>query len=243
MSNLPDFSLTTLVVGSGIWLLTLAVGMSLQIKLIRAIKQDRTTGWEIDFGHSVVMMIHFSFVTFYTITTYAIPNLLKNLWFYYISYTLRMLGNAEISYHSLTISFYKYVFIVHHNMIASIGELRMKKILLVVGIFNPIAGSLAYIFRPNYQAFESMHNNDRRFAQFDAEHDKYHVSSQQSNVSIPSRLFMCGYDDLDWDSTFEYFVNILTGVFCTGQVLLAMLIYSNLIEMLLYICIFRHIQR
>ena len=243
MITLPDLSLTTLVAGSGIWLLTLTVGMSLQIRLIRAIKEDRTTGWEIDFGHSVVMMIHFSFLTFYTITTYAIPNLLENLWFCYFFYTLRMLCVAEITNHSLIISFYKYVFIVHHNMIASIGELRMKNILLLVGITKPIAGTLAYIFRPNYHAFETIHNDDRRFAQFDAEHDKYYVSSQQSNISIPIRLFMCGYDDLDWDSTFEYFVNILTGVCCTGQVLMSMLTYSNLIEMILYICIFRHIQR
>ena len=242
MNSLPDFSLTTLVLGSGILLLTLSVGMCLQIKLIRAIKQDRTTGWEIDLGHSAVMMIHFSFATFYTISTYAIPNLHENPWFCYFSYTLRMLGLAEIINHSLMISFYKYPFIVHHNMITSIGELRMKRIVLLVGITKPIADSLSYIFRPNYQAFDSVHNKDCKI-QFGAEHDNNYHSSLQSKISIPSRLFMCGYDDLDWDSTFEYFVNILTGVFCTGQVLLAMLIYSNLIEVMLYICIFRHIQR
>ena len=242
MNTLPDFSLTTLVLGSGILLLTLSVGMCLQIKLIRAIKQDRTTGWEIDLAHSAVMMIHFSFATFYTISTYAIPNLHENSWFCYFSYTLRMLGLAEIINHSLMISFYKYLFIVHQDTIASIGGLRMKRIVLLVGITKPIADSLSYIFRPNFQAFDSIHDKDCKI-QFGAEHGSNYNSSQHSKISIPSRLFMCGYDDLEWNSTFEYFVNTLTGFCCSGQTVMAMLTYSNFIEMILYICIFRHIRR
>ena len=49
-------------IGFGILGFVFTIGMCLQIKTIKVLKQDRATAWEIDLSHSIVMMIHYSFV-------------------------------------------------------------------------------------------------------------------------------------------------------------------------------------
>ena len=147
-------------VGLVIFLIIFATGVFLQIKIIKAIRQDRTTDWEINLCHSIIMLVHFSFVIVFESTIHFIPNFDEYLenWACSATLFLRMLGAGEIMCHSLTISFYKYIFIVHHNMVIHIGIDRMKGILRFVYLLIPIGGALSYTFRPNFHAFESIHN-------------------------------------------------------------------------------------
>ena len=234
MDTSLEFDLTTLLAGGGILLVIFIIGVFLQIKIIKAIRQDRATAWEVDLGHSIVMMIHFSFIIFFNIITYIYPNLHLFIGkeFCYIALFLRMLGLTEIVGHSLVISFYKYIFIVHHNTITRIGQDRMKKILLLIYIINPLTGSLSYIFRPNLKAFKDIEDMC-----------PIHTSNKEPKIDTLSRLFMCGYDELEWNNGYDYFSNILLGLFCSCQTIVAMLTYTNIMEMFFYIGIFRHIGR
>ena len=230
MESVEEGDITTLV-GFGILLCIFTVGMFLQIKIIKGLKQDRTTAWEIDLSHSVVMMVHFSFVILFEIAIYTIPTLDAHHgnWVCSASFYLRMLGAGEIFFHSLIISFYKYLFIVHHFMVINIGPDRMKKILRCVYLLLLIGGSLSYTFRPNFRAFNSVHN----------------CGTQQSetDVDLPNRLFMCGTVDLKYNTIYDYVMNIATAMFCSVQTILAMLIYLNILEIFFYIGIFRHMKR
>ena len=234
MDSSLEFDLTTLLAGGGILLVIFIIGVFLQIKIIKAIRQDRATAWEVDLGHSIVMMIHFSFIIFFNIITYIFPNLHLYLGkeFCYLALGLRMLGATEIVGHSLVISFYKYIFIVHHNTITRIGQGRMKKILLLIYFINPITGSLSYIFRPNLKAFKAIED----MCPID-------TSNKEPKIDTLSRLFMCGYDELEWNNVYDYCSNILLGLFCSCQTIVAMLTYTNIMEMFFYIGIFRHIGR
>lgn len=240
MDSALEFDLTTLLVGGGILLVIFVIGVFLQIKIIKAIRQDRATAWEVDLGHSIVMMIHFSFIIFFNIITYIFPNLHLYLGkeFCYLALILRMLGVAEIVGHSLVISFYKYIFIVHHNTITRIGQERMKKILLLIYFINPITGSLSYIFRPNLKAFKAIED----MCPIDTSHQEPKIDQDQK-IGTLSRLFMCGYDELEWNNGYDYFSNSMLGLFCSCQTIVAMLTYTNVMEMFFYTGIFRHISR
>ena len=217
--------------GFSILLIVFAIGVFLQIKIIKALKQDRTTAWEIQLSHSIVMLLHFSFVIIFEIAIYSIRSLdtyLRN-WVCSATFFLRIVGTTEIICHSLMISFYKYIFIVHHNMAVKIGIDRMKKILCFVYLLFTVGNSLGYIFRPNTSAFNSVHN--------------CRVHQVQTKVDLSHQLFMCGIADHQYDGGYDDLMNIVTGAFCSIQTIIFMLIYLNILEIFLYISIFRHMKR
>ena len=224
------FDIATFI-GFGVFGLVFTVGMYLQIKTIKALKQDRATAWEIDLSHSVVMMIHFSFVIVFEGTVainLSLPTYLGE-WICSASFVLRMLGASLIFCHSVIISFYKYLFIVHHNMITNIGPDRMKKILCIMYLLLPISGCVSYLFRPNWVAMNAIHNCG--------------VKQVKADVNLANRLFMCGIGDVAYNDSYDYFMGTLTGIFCTTQIILFMLVFSNILEIFCYISIFRHIGR
>ena len=230
MDDNRKFDAATLL-GFCVLLIVFAIGVFLQIKIIKALKQDRTTAWEIQLTHSIVMLVHFSFVIIFESTIDFVPTLDTYLgtWICSATFLLRMFGAGEMIIHSLIISFYKYIFIVHHNMVLDIGIDRMKKILRFVYLLLLIGGSLSYTFRPNFRAFNSVHN----------------CGTQQSetDVDLPNRLFMCGTVDMKYNTIYDYVMNIATAMFCSVQTILAMLIYLNILEIFFYIGIFRHMKR
>ena len=225
-----EFDIATLL-GFCVLIFVFAIGVFLQIKIIKAVRQDRTTAWEIQLSHSIVMLVHFSFVIVFESSIHFIPDLNEYLenWVCSVIFLLRMVGAGEIMCHSLTISFYKYIFIVHHNMVVDIGIDRIKTILRFVYLLLPIGGALSYIFRPNFHAFKSIHNCG--------------ANPVKTEVDIPNRLFMCGTGGLESDDGYDYFINFLTGIFCSIQTIISMLIYLNILEVFFYIGIFRHIKR
>ena len=230
MDDNRKFDAATLL-GFCVLLIVFAIGVFLQIKIIKALKQDRTTAWEIQLTHSIVMLVHFSFVIIFESTIYFVPTLDTYLGKLFCSATflLRMLGAGEMIIHSLIISFYKYIFIVHHNMVLDIGIDRMKKILRFVYLLLLVGGPISYIFRPNFRAFNLIHNCG--------------VKQVKNEADLPHRLFMCGMIDLKYDDGYDYFMSILTGVFCSIQTIISMLLYLNILECIFYICIFRHMKR
>ena len=225
-----EFDINTLI-GFCVLLLVFAIGVFFQIKIIKALSQDRTTAWEIQLTHSIVMLVHFSFVIIFESTIDFVPTLDTYLgtWICSATFLLRMFGAGEMIIHSLIISFYKYVFIVHHNMVLDIGIDRMKNILRSVYLLLLVGGPLSYIYRPNFQAFNSVHNCG--------------VEHVKTETDLPHRLFMCGMVDLEYNDGYDYFMNILTGVFCSIQTIISMLLYLNILECIFYICIFRHMKR
>ena len=219
-------------IGFGILGFVFTIGMCLQIKTIKVLKQDPATAWEIDLSHSIVMMIHYSFVLVFEGTVAMdlnLPTYLGN-WIYSASFVLRMLGLSQISCKSLIISFYKYIFIVHQNMVTNIGEGRMKKVMCSVYLLIPIGGCVSYLFRPNFRSINAIHNcGVKELVQVDS--------------CLLSRTFMCGISKVEYINGYDYFMGFLTGFFCTTQIILFMLVFTNILEIFFYVGIFRHIGR
>ena len=218
-------------IGFGILGFVFIIGMCLQVKTIKVLRQDRATAWEIDLSHSIVMMIHYSFVLVFEGTVAMnlnLPTYLGN-WICSASFVLRMLGLTEILCKSLIISFYKYIFIVHQNMVTNIGEGRMKKVMCSVYLIVPIGGCVSYLFRPNFRSINAIHNCG--------------VKKVPQVSGLLHRTFMCGIANVEYINGYDYFMGVLTGFFCTTQVILFTLVFSNILEIFFYVGIFRHIGR
>ena len=54
-------------IGFGVLGFVFTIGMCLQIKTIKVLKQEKATAWEIDLSHSIIMMIHYSFVILFEV--------------------------------------------------------------------------------------------------------------------------------------------------------------------------------
>ena len=114
-------------------------------------------------------------------------------------------------------------------MMTNIGQNRMKKIICLVYLLLPISGCVSYLVRPNWRAMNAIHNCG--------------VKEVKADVDLANRLFMCGISDVEYNNSYDYFMGTLTGIFCTTQIILFMLVFSNILEVFSYIGIFRHIGR
>ena len=142
-----------------------------------------------------------------------------------------------MGFHSLYISMYKYIFIIHRDTVIRVGEQRTKTLLLWTYFTGLVAWTLAYIVRPN---FDPLQNNLGGS-----------VSSVTPNsTSIQSRMdsftlsfVSCGMKDLDPEKLGNIVVNILTKVVCTVQVIITYAVAINVLEIFFYLRIFGHMNR
>ena len=235
--NYTEFDLKTLILGCGSSILIFIIGLCLQVKIIRAVKEDKAMAWEINLSHSIVMIIHFSISISLETTTYVIPDLSQYLgiWFCYCSMFIRLYGVGEILLHSLFLCIYKYILIVHNNTIRCFGLEKAKKLLFWINIILPLFGSFSYTLRPNYRAL-----NRCTLPQVSS---SKHISIDESIGSLWTRLMFCGVNDYDVNNTFQYFIKIVTSTYCLAQTILSMLIFLNILEIFFYFHIFRHMNR
>ena len=151
--NLPRF-FTASVILTFIFL----VGLYLQITTIKTVKKEQAIAWDINLIHSIILIIHYCYTILFDGATYLIPNISQytGIWFCYLSLFLRMYGITVVIWHSLFISVYKYIIIVHSKSVRNFGEKSLKTILFWIYIVLPIFMSLTYTFRPHFRAFKTV---------------------------------------------------------------------------------------
>ena len=194
--------------------------------------------WDINLTHSIVMIIHYIFGILLENITYIIPNLGEHIgiWFCYCALFIKLYGVSVINLHSLSVAIYKYMFIVHNEPIRRFGEGKMKKLLFCVNIVLPIIASLSFGFRPNFLAFSSINK---------CGYQKY-LGLSNGPAKEPTRFlpsFFCGIDDDVQVTALHYFIYYTTQLYCFMQNIVAMCVFTNFIELLCYLKIFRHMKR
>ena len=220
------------------------IGVFLQVKVIAVVKRDQAMAWEIHFVHSVVMILHFSLVAIIEAVNYA--QIMFNHYslfhypiFRFVVLFVKCFGISEMRFHSLYISIYKYISILHRETVIRIGDQRTKKLLLWTYITGLIAWTLSYVVRPN---FDPLQNN--------LESSVPNASGTANSTSIHSTIdiftrqaFSCGMNDLNQEYLGYIVVNILTKVACTGQIIITYAVAINVLEIYFYLRIFRYMNR
>ena len=239
--SFAEFDVTAIVIKCGALVLIYIIGFCLQIKIIKTVKEEKTLTWDINLIHSTVMLIHFTFAILLYIITNLIPNLNRyvGVWFCYCLLFLRCYGISEILSHSLFISIYKYIFIVHNGTVRSFGQDRIKNFLFRFCIIWHVLVSLTYTFRPNYRAFAAL-NGGCGSEQVSILNN---VTISESVGNLRNRILFCGFPENDWSNTFEFLAYIVTRVYCFLQTIIVAFVLLNLLEIFFYVRIFQHMKR
>ena len=240
--HLSGRDLLILIVECVIFCAAFITGVFLQVKVITVLKRDQAMTWEINLVHCVVMIFHFSFVSIINAVNYIQISfyhyqLYDDPIFRYLVLSVMFFGISEMGFHSLYISMYKYIFILHREAVIRVGEQRTKTLLLWTYFTGLIAWTLAYIVRPN---FDPLQNNLGRSVSSGTPNT---TSIQSAIDSFTLSFVSCGIRDLDPENIGNIVVNVLTKVVCTGQVIITYAVSINVLEIFFYLRIFGHMNR
>ena len=111
--------LNTFIITNTVLAVLFLIGLYLQIKVIVVSKLEKDVTWRIDICHSVVMITLFCFRILFEMIMYIIPSLHQYTgnWICYVGYFAILNGYLSVVSHSLVISIYKYVLILHQERI------------------------------------------------------------------------------------------------------------------------------
>ena len=232
------------IVGWAIFCAIFIVGVFLQVKIISTLKHDQGIAWEINLAHSVLMIAIFSSSSILEIINYIQPSLYDNLgkWYCYLILPEILFGFFEMLFHSLYVSMYKYIFIVHSETVTRIGKQKIKRILLWTYFIILVSWTVSLAIRENFGS-RKVFQNDVSCGVFHAFGTSSSESDEKARQSIIRHLFSCSIDDLEQNNMGNIIVNILTKVFCTSQSIINIVIGLNVLEIFFYLRIFRHMNR
>ena len=110
-----------LIGGFAIFCAIFTTGVFLQVKIISTLKSDQAMAWEIDVAHSIAMIVIFKSVLILETINYLQPTFddFFGKWYCDLLLFELLLGFFEILFHSMYISFYKYIFIVHSESVGN----------------------------------------------------------------------------------------------------------------------------
>ena len=212
-------------------------GVFLQMKIILTLKRDQTMAWEIDVVHSIAMIVIFSTLIILDTISYLQPtfNNFFGKWYCDLLLYEFLFGFFEILFHSMYISLYKYIFIVHNETVSRIGQQKTKLLLLWSYFIVLVAWTLSLLVRENNLVVFS----DTVICSITSNRASYRNTTEV----FTRHIFSCSIDDLDQTNMGNVAVNILTKVVCTSQSIMNVSVALNLPEIFFYLRIFRHMNR
>ena len=235
--DLFGHNVAILICGCALFCAIFTIGVFLQIKIILTLKRDQTMAWEIDVAHSIVLIVIFSSVSILDTVSYLQPtfNDFFGKWYCDVLLFENLFGFFEILFHSMYISFYKYIFIVHSESVNRVGQQKTKLLLLWSYFIVLVAWTLSLVVRENNlgefsDTVSCSITNDR------ASHNK-------TKEAFARHIFSCSIDDLDQTNMGNVVINMLTKFVCTSQSLINVAVALNVPEIFFYFRIFCHMNR
>ena len=237
-----DMDIKTLLTVIAVFIFIFSIGLYLQIKIIKAIRREQSMAWEINMSHSIVMIVHYICSISIETTTYIIPSLSRytGMWFCHFALFLRGYGSTAIFAHSLLISIYKYIFIVHDEAVRKYGKDKTKKLLFWIIVIIPVFASVSLMWRPYLHIGEYSAIYRCGLRQYP------HTNHTKAYESIGDKLklaFFCSINDNEVKNGFDYFLDISNQVYCFVQTIIGFVVAINLLEIFFYVKIFRYMKR
>ena len=237
MMDLFGHDILMLIGGFTIFCAIFTTGVFLQVKIILTLKRDQAMAWEIDVAHSIAMIVIFTSVSILETISYLQPTFddFFGKWYCDLLLFEFLLGFFEILFHSMYISLYKFIFIVHNETVNRIGEQKFKLLLLWSYFVVLIAWALSLLVREN---------NLGEVSDFvDCSISSNRASNRNTTEAFTRHIFSCSIDDLDQTNMGNVVVNLLTKFLCTSQSIMNVVVALNIPEIFFYLRIFRHMNR
>ena len=237
MMDLLGHDKLILIGGCAIYCAIFTTGVFLQVKIILTLKRDQAMAWEIDVAHSIAMIVIFTSVSILETISYLQPTFddFFGKWYCDLLLFEFLLGFFEILFHSMYISLYKFIFIVHNETVNRIGEQKFKLLLLWSYFVVLIAWALSLLVREN--------NLGEVSDTVDCSISSNRESNRNTTEAFTGHIFSCSIDDLDQTNMGNVVVNLLTKFLCTSQSIMNVVVALNIPEIFFYLRIFRHMNR
>ena len=235
--DLFGYDTLMLIGGCAIYCAIFTTGVFLQVKIILTLKRDQAMAWEIDVAHSIAMIVIFTSVSILETISYLQPTFddFFGKWYCDLLLFEFLLGFFEILFHSMYISLYKFIFIVHNETVNRIGEQKFKLFLLWSYFVVLIAWALSLLVREN--------NLGEVSDTVDCSISSNRESNRNTTEAFTRHIFSCSIDDLDQTNMGNVVVNLLTKFLCTSQSIMNVVVALNIPEIFFYLRIFRHMNR
>ena len=235
--DLLGHDILMLIGGCAIYCAIFTTGVFLQVKIILTLKRDQAMAWEIDVAHSIAMIVIFTSVSILETISYLQPTFddFFGKWYCDLLLFEFLLGFFEILFHSMYISLYKFIFIVHNETVNRIGEQKFKLFLLWSYFVVLIAWALSLLVREN--------NLGEVSDTVDCSISSNRESNRNTTEAFTRHIFSCSIDDLDQTNMGNVVVNLLTKFLCTSQSIMNVVVALNVPEIFFYLRIFRHMNR
>ena len=231
----------TIVVFNVIFAFIFIIGLGLQIRIIQVSIKEKDITWRIDVFHSIVMIVFYCFRIVFENLTFFVPSLhlYTGKWGCYALYFVYMFGAISIASHSFVVSSYKYLYIVHDNLIRIIGTEESSIRWFWVSLICPTVLAISFTARPTYVTYSSVY----KCMGYDTE------TSAENNIPFFERIkifFFCRFLEHNEEeslSAFEYFMSIIDvlGCFVTSSIVFCVLL--NVMEAFFYYKIFSFMRR
>jgi hypothetical protein len=130
------------------------IGFTLHVKII-ALSKTTTEAitWKLDITNSSILLVLNSIIMVMHGVTHIVPDLhtYTGRWFCYTYIAVAYYSLLYHIGHSLVVSIFKYVIIVHWQKIRGFGEETFKQVLFWVNILHPLVGlALQFMVRPDF---------------------------------------------------------------------------------------------
>ena len=233
-----DFA--TFIIANTVLITTFLIGLYYQVQIIISSRKERGVTWRVDMCNSIVMIFFYSFRISFEFVTNFVPVLhpYTGRWFCYMTLFINIFGAIFIISHSLVISIYKYIYIVHQDLIRYIGVNTASLASFWLSLALPLTLTVLFVSQPTIPSYSSIYN----CLGMDLE-KSIHVN-ESSSLKV-KRLLFCGYDDfseLDY-GVIDYFINIINMMGCSLSILVVLIIITNMAEAFFYHRIFSFIKR
>ena len=240
MDDTKDTNVTTFIVANIMLTVLFLAGLYLQIKICLISKNEKDMTWKLHICNSMVMISYYCFRIGFEFVTFFIPHLHEHTgkWFCYVALAANVFGALSIASHSIVISMYKYVYIVHHNLIRRIGADESSTISFWISLFLPAVFTISYVARPEGTTYSSISTC------LETKVEKA-TEVAESSVGKIKMLLFCGFEDDDYSSmgVFGYFMNITSLIGCFFTSVMIFVCASNVVEAFFYQRIFSFMKR
>ena len=218
------------------------IGVYLHVKVIQVSKKEKELTWKMDISNSVILLICSIHSLFMHTLTYFVSDLhtITGKWYCYLIKALYVIGSAHTTGHSFVIAVIKYVIIVHYqSTITGLKKEKVKSIFFWINLFYPVAMfAVLCMITPDFIfIYDGVSPANRCLGKSEI------FSSLKKNSSAVKLHNLCNIDAPNDLLSYKYAFFIVRKSICWVHIIFLYANVWNLIELIIYVKIFKFMHR
>ena len=229
---MPDYTITTSAVLETIVAALYVIGLYLNIKILIVSKKEKSMTWRIDFAHSIILILLYTYDPWIHSIPYFVQDLylVTGTWFCYAAKVVSHFLICYLGAHSMVIACLKYIVIVYAEKIDRFKE-KIIKTFFYINIAYPIFLTLfPLIYIPDFFVIYNGHTHINRCLGND----------NRTYTKLWSMCELVG--PLGVNSGYNA-INVLKWMVCKAHVILFYASSTNLLDIFFYCITFAYMRR